>query len=334
MNRRFVFALLLVAIGCTRRTEHGDARGPLRTEVAPQAVRQTDMDPSMRGISGVARAAGGGFWLVPERDRRLWRTDRGRHSARPIVGAPPDVDLESVAVVRPGAGDRPPLLAFGTESNADRDADQVLFAEVFAERATIGDRWPAWSMAYAPWKMTPRRNRGLEALCIAGDYLLALSDNAFEADGHRFAPVALRSIAAVRAGTPDASTWTRRSLKLTSDKGMISAVACRTSPEGLTALAVERYFGIMRVLRFTVDPTVNPADPRQQPITATVAADIGAAYPSGAPPNFEGLAITDPARAAIGGGFVLFSDNDYGGVTGPTVSLTVAATSSAARAAE
>ena len=322
MDRRYALILTVIAVSCVRKAESHEPQAQLATEAGMQRLRQMRLDPDMRGISGVARTASGARWLVPERDRRLWFSQGSRSTARPIVGAPDAIDLESVAVVRPAGDGRPTLLAFGTESNAGRETDQVLFGEVLDDRVAIGDRIASWTFAYAPWRMKPRRNRGLEALCVAGEYLLAVTDNVFEMGGQRFAPVALRSIASVRDGTGGPSKWIRRSLRLKSKKGQISGVTCRLGSNGIHAVAIERHFGVMYLIRFDIDPSVQLADPRVQTLTATLAADISAAYPTGAPPNFEGLATMDATKADVGSGLVLFSDNDYGGVTGPTVSLT------------
>ncbi len=307
-------ALALVAIAC--RAQSPDPSVPtstVDTPLGPATLEQMTLPMDLRGISGLTPAGDGTFWAVPERDRRLFRIrvdDRAPsvEAVVPIRGAPPDDDLESVAVLTAD----PTELVFGCETTLTRTSDRVVKAKVDVDVVTVDTHGSAkWSVEYAPWAVTPMRNRGLEALCIEGRRMLAASETVKEVSGRRLAPVAIRSL-------DDDGPWVARSLQLTSKEGKISAVACRAGDGGrLETIAVERHFGVMRVLRFTVDPGDADTDPLATPIVPELLVDLSAAYPRDPPPNFEGLAWVDERT------MLLISDNDYRGVSGPTTLLRI-----------
>ena len=313
---RAVWILVVIATAC--RNTSPDQTLPessITTDRGVVSLTQMTLPQSLRGISGLSVAGDGTFWAVPERDRRIFRIAVGPQAASiaqqlPIRGAPNGEDLESVALLSTS----PTELVFGCETTATRTADRVVKGTISSKALTIDVAASApWSVDYKPWSMTPGRNRGLEALCISGGQILTISESVKEANGARLAPVALRPI-------EGASTWRRRTLRLTSDEGKISAVACRFEDPGrLTAIAVERHFGVMRIVRFTIDTRAEPAagGPLAEPIDLETVVDLRKAYRRAPPPNFEGIAWPEPKT------LVLISDNDYRGVSGLTTVLRI-----------
>jgi hypothetical protein len=99
---------------------------------------------------------------------------------------------------------------------------------------------------------------------------------------------------------PKTQTWTAHRVALTSKTGKLAAIDCRIANGSIEALAVERHYGVSRLLRFSI-----PQGPEGQWIEPTVAADLSQSV---SPlPNFEGLAWMQDGSA------VLVTDNQYQG---------------------
>jgi hypothetical protein len=97
---------------------------------------------------------------------------------------------------------------------------------------------------------------------------------------------------------PRTQTWTAHRVGLSSKTGKLAAMSCRVIGGSIVALAVERHFGVSRLLRFNI-----PQGPEGQWIEPTVAADLSELI---SPlPNFEGLAWMDDGSA------VVVTDNKY-----------------------
>ncbi len=310
---RVILLFVLFAVACNRHQAPIPSPAPVvPTSRGPIKIQQTAIEGELRGISGLAPAGDGTFWVVPERDHRLFRVSLSEHDSRivsvlPIRGAPVGQDLESVGVL---TGDtQTATIAFGTETMEERTADRVIVARLADGAVTASGA--SWSLDYAPWSMTPESNRGLEALCVAGDRLLVIAETVKVHDGVRLAPLAIRGL---EGGGP----WRRHSLVLESKEGKVSAVTCRRTPDdGVEAVAIERHFGVMRLLRFVI-PTAEPTGgPLAKPIAPTLIVDLADAYGATIPPNFEGIGWVDDRT------LLLVSDNDYGSVSGPTLLLKV-----------
>jgi phytase-like protein len=262
----------------------------------------------VRGLSGLARRGDGRFFAVPERARAMIAFEVKDRGARrvggpiPIVGAEQGLDLESLAWIE---GDR---FAIGTETlTPERTSDAILFGAIARGVLAISERI---AFEYAPWALTARRNDGIEGLCSTAGKLIAASETVGTAGDHRFAPLGVYDLAA--------KVWTSHRLMLTSLEGKISSLACRTGSAGAIELyAVERHFETMRVLTATIGTS--------RDIRPEVACDLRPLFPN-APPNFEGIELSPD------GGWVLVSDNDYRGVTGPAIVAVVAREACAKRA--
>ena len=100
---------------------------------------------------------------------------------------------------------------------------------------------------------------------------------------------------------PNIQTWTAHRVALSSDTGKLAALDCRVVDGAIEALAVERHYGVSRLVRFRV-----PQGSEPQWIEPTVVADLSKLVSPLT--NFEGLAWLDDGSAA------LVTDNQYRGV--------------------
>jgi hypothetical protein len=101
--------------------------------------------------------------------------------------------------------------------------------------------------------------------------------------------------------------WEPLRLRLTSATGKISALECADGGNGrLVAHAVERHYGVTRILRFEVPAEGSPGG---EAIVPEVVFDVAAATPG--LPNVEGIAL-DGARV------LLLSDHDPDDAEGST----------------
>ena len=300
-----VFAIALV--GCQPPApSHGvTASAPCSADyaVAQQIVSVSAVPGSegpLCGVSDLALDDGGQLWAVAERQRVLVPLDLdGGRLRGPVVrleGVPPDADTEAMAWLGP---DR---VAFGTESHSARDGDRILLARLEGGVARVLD---TLLLRYAPWGITAPSNRGIEGLAYAAPDLLAAAEATLEGpDGRRAAPI----------GRYDTETrrWSSYSVVLTSKTGLLSAIACRRSPShdgAVDCLAIERYYGEARVIRFLLPRTREDA-PHPLVVEASCHFDLARHLPPDTNP--EGLARRPDGRLLV------ISDNDSGGVSGPT----------------
>ena len=82
-------------------------------------------------------------------------------------------------------------------------------------------------------------------------------------------------------------------------------MACRATNKGFEAIAIERHFGVMRILSFAIPAQGLPADP----INPTLRTDLAGHLEGN--PNLEGLSFGQ------GSSVWLVVDNAYGRITGP-----------------
>jgi hypothetical protein len=98
---------------------------------------------------------------------------------------------------------------------------------------------------------------------------------------------------------PKTQTWTAHRVGLSSKTGKLAAMSCRLIDGAIVALAVERHFGVSRLIRFQI-----PRGTEGQWIESRVVLDLSESIEP--LPNFEGLAWMEDGSAA------LISDNKYG----------------------
>lgn len=299
--------------GCTdERASAGAPRSAAETPVAPPANTPGDNGPALtrvrvpelrhQGLSGVTVDDAGNFWAVAEERRELVRFDASwdptsRRSFK-LVGVAPDLELESVEWL---GGAR---VALGTETDDERDADAVLIARIEGDRAIVEATIALpWNELYG--KAAPG-NRGIEGLCASGGTFIAGAEWYLTTPEGRIAPLARGRY---HDGKIDGFDALR--LRLTSDKGKISALDCQHQGDGSVIVhAVERHYGVTRILRFVV-----PAGKPQGVIAPEVLYDLAAM--DGSLPNIEGMAIA-------GDRIVLVSDHDESDADGTTEMLSFA----------
>ncbi|MCK6549377.1 esterase-like activity of phytase family protein [Myxococcota bacterium] len=321
-------ALAAALVGCKRAPD----TGPVHHAPIAELVARSEWPPGeARGLSGLASDGRGRFFAVPERTRRLLVFTATsapvlRSSTTAIEGIPDGTDLESLAWI--GTSSSGESFVAGTESQlADRETDVLYLGNLARGTLTFT---PAFELAYAPFALRAEVNRGLEGLCVAGGVLIAAAETVgTDEKGRRFAPIAALSLPAVlpspaapaALARPEAPAlvrgpWHTARLWLTTDRGKISALSCRTGPKGsIEVLAIERHYELSRILAFTWPPTAaasgGPTD-----ITPELWLDLAPPFGTEVP-NFEGLERVSDSEV------VLVADNDFGRALGPTIAVRV-----------
>ena len=263
---------MIVCAGCTKKVQ---PRAPDRVVV---------LDTDVLGLSGLTRDEHGALWAPGEGADAVLRIDPDTQGVTryPVVGAPEGTDLEAMTWVD---GTR---FVIGTETKEKgRAQDVILDGRLDGEqfRVTL-----IGTVDYARWGLTARDNHGIEGICHVDGLMILAMELVEEQRDDRWAPLGMFD--------PKTQTWTAHRVKLSSDSGKLAALDCRARNGAIEALAVERHYGVSRLLRFTV-----PRGPEAQRIEPSVVADLSKLI---APlPNFEGLAwLAD-------GSVALLTDNQY-----------------------
>ena len=240
----------------------------------------------MPGLSGLTRDPAGVLWALGERGDFLLEIDPTSFhvTPHPVVGAPQGADLEALASVGSGS------FVVGTETQeAGRTTDALLLASIDQGRLRVRAKE---SLDYRAWGLAAPKNHGIEGLCHVDGIVVVATELVDEQRGRRWAPIALLDL--------DTKAWKRHRVALTSDTGKLSALDCRSIDGEIVALAVERHFGVARLIRFEV-----PASSTGVWLEPRVVADLAARIDP--LPNFEGLSWADD------GSVVLLTDNRYRG---------------------
>jgi len=231
---RICWLVALAACG-----KHHEA-GPATLE--PQATHDLfeviplDVPP---GISDLTVDDRGVMWAIAERDREVLEielSDPPRVTLHPLDGVPAKVDTEGLAWLGEGH------FAIGAEG-ADTPTAAILFADLSGERMVVTR---TRTLTNAELGVTLTINHGIEALCGRPGELLAASETVGTlADGTRYAPLVwLRD-----------DTLGVTKVRLTTDRGKLSALSCRFDNDGsVDVIAIERHYGVCRLLHFTVGP--------------------------------------------------------------------------------
>lgn len=212
----------------------GCERGPIDREAARGVFEEMPIE-APPGMSDLTIDDRGRIWGIAERDRQVIELELGKPPIRHALdGVPVGTDTEALAWLGDGR------FAIGIEG-ADVPTAGIMFAELRGDRL-VATRTRTLTNTELGVKITV--NHGIEALCGRSDELLAACETVGTLpDGTRWAPI-LRM-------RGDALTLTK--LRLTTAKGKISALHCTVADDGTAqVLAIERHFGVSRILRFTI----------------------------------------------------------------------------------
>ena len=283
--------LLLALVACGK---HDDDKTAVAMPPAPFDEIDADLPP---GTSDLSIDDQGHIWAVAERDRVVAEIvlDPDKRTAKitrhPLDGVPDGVDTEALSWLGGGK------FAVGTEGQQQPTAT-VMFGELGSDGHIA--LHTSLDLTDKILGITLVKNHGVEALCGRGDDLLVAIESwgTFE-DKTRWAP-----LVRIHAG---AVTGVQK-LKLTTATGKISAVTCTFAPDGtIDAIAIERHYGVSRVLTFSV-----PLG--KDVITPDVALDLWPVVRDRyhAKLNLEGIVKLPDGR------WVMVNDNQGSRVDGPT----------------
>jgi hypothetical protein len=280
VNKSILTGVALAAlVGCGERHPGSGRQGPPFHEV------QLD---TADGLSGLATDAGGALWTIAERADVAYKitlhgSDRTAIEAFPVEGVPPGLDLEGIAVLE---GDR---FAFGTEGKVpgiatvllgERAGDRIMIGRsIVLPEQTLGIPIPA--------------NEGAEGVCNLGDELVVALEAVGTTAGRRWAPIVF-----IKHG--EIAHVSR--LLLTSDTGKLSALDCAAEGTAARGWAIERNFGVTKLLEFDLRSGQTTIVPRVMvDLTVVLHGRL----------NLEGLARLHDGR------FVAIVDNQWKGRVGP-----------------
>ncbi len=286
--RRSAWLLLALSFACKDSPKTAQP-GPKPAGLADLALPQE----ALRGVSGLAQRLPGEFWAVGERNHLLvpLRVSGEKTEVAPavkVVGVPEGFDLEALAFLDADH------LVFGTEADVEREQDAILLADLKGKTATISG---LLTFDYQSYGIKAKKNKGVEALCVAGNYLVAISEMVLEEKDQRFAPLGIYQL--------QEKKWHYGRIQLTSKTGKISALSCTQNGERLQLFAIERHYEVMRLI--SAESSLNLTEKQ---LSSKVVTDL-AGHLGKETPNLEGLAL-GPNR------IWLISDNEYTHLQGPT----------------
>ena len=268
---------LLACVGCEKKKPEPSGPG-----------RIVALDTEVAGLSGLTRDEHGAFWAAAERGDSVLRIDPATMGITqyPVVGLSEGIDLEALTWVD---GTR---FVLGTETQeSGRSRDLILDGRIEGQTFKVT---PIGHLDYVHWQMTARNNHGIEGACQVKGVLVFATELALDDRGRRWAPLGVFD--------PATQRWTAHRVALSTEDGKLAALDCRELEGSIEVLAVERHYGVARLLRFSV--------PRGegQSIEPRVVTDLSKLV---APmPNFEGLIWQED------GSVVLLTDNQYRGSAG------------------
>jgi len=264
----------LMCAACTSKKTTPRGPGPI-----------VDLATDVEGLSGLTRDEHGMLWAAGEQGDFVLKTDPRNHAVvvYPVTGCPDGVDLEGLTSLGGGR------FAVGTETQeSGRTRDVLVFGEVRGDAFVLGT---AERCDYGLWKMSAPRNHGIEGVCRTDGKLVLATELIDERSGERWAPIAVYDLSS--------RTWSAYLLRLSSATGKLAAIDCRIVDGAIVALAVERHFGVARLLRFTV--------PKESSSRIEPDAVVDLSKHIEPLPNFEGL-VWDADDTVI-----LLTDNRYRG---------------------
>jgi hypothetical protein len=282
MTRRAVLVSLAL-VACGKRADEA----PVNREAVSKLLDQIEI-ATPPGMSDLTIDERGVIWAIPERDHEVLEIDVTKQPPsivrHPLHGVLPDVDTEAIAWLGGGK------LAFGLEGG-DLPIAGIAFAELRGNDVVITS---TRSVTSDELGVSLELNMGIEALCGESDELLAVVETPGMSAGKRWEP-----LVRVRG-----DSITVAKLWLTTPKGKISALTCSIADDGTASVvAVERHFGVSRLLTFSVGRDATEATPALDLDLWPVLQDKF---------NMEGIARLPDGR------LVLINDNQSRKVSGPT----------------
>jgi hypothetical protein len=280
---RLALAVLVLAVGACEQ-KRGN-RAPIDREAADALFEQTPIE-APPGMSDLTIDEHGVLWSISERDRIVLEIQLGKppvpHKLEGIM-----LGLDTEAILALGGG----RFAIGVEGGMT-PAAAVLTAELRGPDVVVTQTRPLHDKDLG---IALTINHGIEALCGRDGELLAAAETVGTLpDGRRWAPI-------VRLRGDQLST---ARLYLTTKKGKISAMHCTIADDGTAqVLAIERHFGVVRLLSFAVGRDSGE-------ITPSVERDLFPILHD----NFNLEGITKLADGRI----VLINDNQNKKAEGPT----------------
>jgi hypothetical protein len=281
--------LLLALLACGKQP----GSGVLDKEAAKGVFEEVAVD-TPPGMSDLSIDDRGVLWAIAERDREVAEIELGkppRVKLHPLDGIATATDTEALAWLGDGK------FAIGTEG-ADEPTAAILFAEMAGDHLKVTRTRMLSSRELGVELLV---NHGIESICGRGDELLAATEGVGRLpDGTRYAAlVRLRG-----------ETLSVAKVRLTSEVGKLSALSCTFAPDGTAdVVAIERHYGVSRILHFTVGRGDVEVTPRIELDLARILHDSL---------NLEGIARLPDGR------LVAINDNQSKIVSGPTELLVFA----------
>lgn len=280
--KRLALALLGLAACESRKI------GRIDREAAKKLFDEVALPTAPPGMSDLTIDDRGILWAIAERDRTVLEIDVTKQpplvTTHPLQGIADGVDTEAIAWLGNGA------FAIGTEG-ANAPSASVVSAEL---RGTAIVATATRDLSSGQLGVLLTSNHGIEALCGRGGELLAVAETVGKDVDKRWAP-----LVRIRG---DEVTLTK--LWLTTTTGKISAITCTLADDGAAKVtAIERHFGVARLLSFTLDRS-------SKEVTPTVDLDLHPVLHNAF--NLEGITKLPDGR------IVTINDNQSSKVSGPT----------------
>lgn len=276
-----IVVVALVLAGCGKHRHHGE----IDREKARALWDEIEL-ATPPGVSDLSVDDRGVIWAIPERDREIDEITLpdARIVHHPLDGVPAGLDTEGIAWLGDGK------FAIGTEG-AHAPTASILFAERRDDHFAVTGTRELTSQELGVELVI---NHGVEAVCgRAGDLVIGIESVGKLPDGTRWAPIARLQ--------GDKLTVTR--LRLTTSTGKIAALTCTFDGDLVHALAIERHYGVSRILKFDL-----PAGAAE--VTPQVDLDLGPVLNDTL--NVEGIGKLPDGR------LVMVNDNQGSNVDGPT----------------
>lgn len=291
MGKRIVLLLCLAFSTCSKKQHTIES-----SNAKPAALvgKSTIKDHDARGVSGLD-AFRNGTIAVAERSGFAFHIEKdGAFRKLTINGHKSDIDLEGVATLDDDT------VLFSTERSKTHDYEEIWVGTVKSDRIDIASK----HTIPKPSEWTFGHNNGLEGICISANYIWVIAEIDFKDHGKRSAGLARIHKSDLKSNDDTTPTWF--SVPLTSAKGKLSALDCDNKDDHVVFWAVERHFGVSRIIEFKINTTQD----NTLPIQSSPILELAHILP--VIPNFEGLVRSRE------GHWVLINDNEYTTLDGDT----------------